>query len=89
MLHRREIMKYSVQLPLYSTQPMNVAGFARGKIAGAVMVGSAGTAATETIDKVTMDSVESVYRPYILKIKVVICVMRLDYGTQGSMRTIK
>lgn len=68
---------------------MNVSGFARGKIAGAVMVGSAGTAATVIADKVAMDSVESVYRRYILMFGVVFCAMRLDYGTQGSIRPIK
>jgi hypothetical protein len=49
---------------------MNWASFCRGKIAGAVMVGSAGTAATAMAAKAT---VERTGFAYLLDIMVVAC----------------
>lgn len=67
---------------------MNEAGFARGKIAGAVIVGSAGTAATATTDKAAMDNEQSELRPDMVVVVVVTCVM-IDYGSQGSTESNK
>lgn len=66
---------------------MNEAGFARGKIAGAVIVGSAGTAATATTDKAAMDNEQSELRPDMVVVVVVTCVM-IDYGSQGSTESL-
>jgi hypothetical protein len=48
---------------------MNPALFCRGRTAGAVMVGSAGTPATAKAAKVKAERADKVYRPDIVGIK--------------------